>query len=109
MLNFINRELADVRDVPTVNQDRLNSLHYLLTVLEEFHKTEGPWNDKAQQNLLDVVQTVEYLMQELWGFSQRAEKHTHFNRFDVDIDGYNAWLESESSETPISLTKETDT
>ena len=81
MRNYINLSLADDRDISDEAIRKLNCLHFTMQhlisgALQLYGNDEFAYM-MQHEDYEEAVQELEYKMQALWGFSQRADKHTH--------------------------------
>lgn len=94
----LNINLAMTRDLSASAYLELTALHHALDMMEENHQDNGPWDEEDQADIIQTVLMLEYRMQELWDFPKAMAQHTHYERFDIDSEGYNACLTEKESE-----------
>jgi len=74
---MINMELAKQRGISQENIEAINALHTLLERLIQSYTLDVPY-----QEARDLVRSVEFTLQKLWGFPQDDLYHTWYKRLN---------------------------
>lgn len=74
---MINMELAKQRGISQENIEAINALHVLLEKLISSYTLEVPYSEAHE-----LVTSVEFTLQKLWGFPQDELRHTWHKRLN---------------------------
>jgi hypothetical protein len=69
---MVNEKLAKILKISDENRVIINNTHSLL-----FNIVDNP---EKYDNVVNLVETLEYSLQELWGFEKTSSKHAWWNK-----------------------------
>lgn len=80
---MLNYDLAERRNLSEDAVDDLEVLHDIMDCLVVNYLDEGVVHPKPVRKALKrIIEGVEYMMQEKWGFNRNRQRHTHWQRFE---------------------------
>jgi hypothetical protein len=82
-----NNELLETQGRTYTESEDIRAMHMALGVYMAYHNDNGPWSSAEQEEHVQVVTRLEYILQDLWGFNRSMEKHTWVNLIDIDKHG----------------------
>jgi len=78
-ISYLNPALAKKQGLTDENIDRLRELHCEMTELFEIMKMSDPENPPSEtffSDCVNLIESIEFLMQREWGFTQDANFHS---------------------------------